>query len=216
VTRVVVVDDHPIVRSGMVALLASDPAFDVVASAGTVAEALGLTESSHDAPAPELAVIDLRLPDGDGVDLAVALRRRWPDLKVLVLTMHAEEDSVMRALAAGLHGYVLKDADPEAILAAVHQVTAGSLVIGRGADAGVRAAAGSVPHTSSATLGALNTREREILGLLASGLPTAQVASRLYLAPKTIRNRLSEILDKLGVATREEAIQLARAAGLGR
>jgi DNA-binding NarL/FixJ family response regulator len=216
VTRVVVVDDHPIVRSGMAALLASDPAFDVVATAGTVAEALQLTEPSHDAPTPDLAVIDLRLPDGDGVDLAVALRRRWPDLKVLVLTMHAEDDSVMRALAAGLHGYVLKDADPEAILAAVHQVTAGALVIGRGADAGVRAAANNEPPTSSGALATLNTREREILELLASGLATAQVASRLYLAPKTIRNRLSEILDKLGVSTREEAIQLARTAGLGR
>lgn len=215
-TRVLVVDDHPIVRSGMAALLASEPAFDVVASAGTVAEALRLTEPSHDAPTPDLAIIDLRLPDGDGVDLAMALRRRWPELKVLVLTMHAEDDSVMRAVAAGLHGYVLKDADPEAILAAVHQVTAGALVIGRGADAGVRAAACSEPSTSSAALGALNTREREILELLASGLPTAQVASRLYLAPKTIRNRLSEILDKLGVDTREEAIQLARAAGLSR
>ena len=215
-TRVVVVDDHPIVRAGMVALLASDPGFDVAWTAGNVTEALLLSEPPHDSPAPDVAIIDLRLPDGDGVDLAAALRRRWPDLKVLVLTMHAEDASVMRALAAGLHGYVLKDADPDAILAAVHQVTTGALVIGRGADAGLRAAAGGEPTTSSAALGALNSREREILELLASGLPTAQVASRLYLAPKTIRNRVSEILVKLGVATREEAIQLARAAGLGR
>jgi len=135
------------------------------------------------APTADLAVIDLRLPDGDGVDLAVALRRRWPDLKVLVLTMHAEDNSVMRALAAGLHGYVLKDADPEAILAAVHQVTAGVLVIGRAPAPAPQPAAS---HPSSAALLALNTREREILELLASGLATAQVASRLYLATKTI------------------------------
>jgi DNA-binding NarL/FixJ family response regulator len=211
----VVVDDHPIVRSGMTALLASDPAFEVVAAAGTVAEALQLVESLE-GPPPDLAIIDLRLPDGDGVDLALAWRGRWPRLKVLVLTMHAEDESVRRALAAGLHGYLLKDADPEAILAAAHQVTAGALVIGRGADAGVRAAAGSRPEPSAAALGVLNTREREILGLLASGLPTAQVASRLYLAPKTIRNKVSEILGKLGLTTREEAIELARTAGLGR
>jgi DNA-binding NarL/FixJ family response regulator len=216
VTRVVVIDDHPIVRAGLAALLASDPAFDVVATAGSFTEAMQLATPPHDTPAPDLAIIDLRLPDGDGVDLAVAWRQHWPDLKVLVLTMHAEDDSVMRALAAGVHGYVLKDSDPGAILAAAHQVTAGVLVIGPGADAGVRAVAGGQPAASSAVLGALNTRDREILELLATGLPTAQVASRLYLAPKTIRNRVSEILNKLGVATREEAIQLARSAGLGR
>lgn len=216
-TRVAVIDDHPIVRAGLVALLTSDPAFDVVATAGTVSEAMALTEPSRDEPVPELAIIDLRLPDGDGVDLAVVWRRHWPDLKVLVLTMHAEDDSVMRALAAGLHGYVLKDSAPAAILSAAHQVTEGVLVIGRGADAGVRAAAGGQPTTTSpAVLGALDARDREILELLAAGLPTAQVAGRLYLAPKTIRNRVSEILNKLGVATREEAIEIARGAGLGR
>jgi DNA-binding NarL/FixJ family response regulator len=120
---------------------------------------------------------------------------------------------VIQSLASGLDGYLLKDADPEDVLAAIHSAAGGSLVVGRGASAVVVAAAPSAPRTDA--LAALDARDLEILDLLVDGLPTSQVAARLYLAPKTIRNRISEMLGKLGVATRDEAIALGQSAGRG-
>jgi DNA-binding NarL/FixJ family response regulator len=132
---------------------------------------------------------------------------------VLILTMNADEATVIRSLASGLDGYLLKDADPEDFLAAVHSAASGALVVGRGASAVVVAAAASAPRQDA--LAVLDARELEILELMVRGLPTSQVAARLYLAPKTIRNRVSEILAKLGVSSRDEAIALGRAGGLG-
>jgi DNA-binding NarL/FixJ family response regulator len=208
--NVVVVDDHPVVLAGLAALLASDPQLDVVGTARSVTAALELPVE----PIPAVAVLDLQLPDGDGIGLGEQLKNRWPGLRVLILTMHADEAAVMRSLASGLDGYLLKDADPEDVLAAVHSAAGGALVIGRGASAAVVAAASAAPRRDA--LAVLDARDLEILELLVRGLPTSQVAARLYLAPKTIRNRVSDMLGKLGVGTRDEAISLARSAGLGR
>lgn len=207
-SRVLVVDDHPIVLTGLVALLDSDPGLDVVATARSATEARALPDSTS----PTVAVLDLQLPDGDGISLGIALRERWPDLRVLVLTMHADDATVVRSLASGLSGYLLKDSDPEDVLAAVHSAARGALVVGPGASGAVVAAAASAPRTDR--LAGLDSRDLELLELLVQGLPTSQIASRLYLAPKTIRNRVSELLGRLGAASREEAVTMARAAGL--
>ena len=208
--RVLVVDDHPVVLTGLEALIGSDPGLSVVGSARSAAEVRGLPDDAE----PAVAVLDLQLPDGDGITLGVELKRRWPGLRVLILTMHADEATVISSLASGLDGYLLKDADPEDVLAAVHSAAGGSLVVGRSVSAVVVAAAASAPRTDA--LGALDARDLEILELLVDGLPTSQVAARLYLAPKTIRNRISEMLGKLGVTSRDDAIALGRSAGLGR
>lgn len=207
---VLVVDDHPLVLTGLTALIDSDPQLAIVGSARTVASAQALRPE----PAPDVAVLDLQLPDGDGVALGVALKRRWPGLRVLLLTMHLDEATVIRSLANGLDGYLLKDADPEDVLAAIHSAAGGSMVIGRGATAAVVAAAATAPRTDA--LAALDARDLEILELMVAGLPVSQIAGRLYLAPKTIRNRMSDLLGKLGVSSRDEAIALGRAGGLGR
>jgi DNA-binding NarL/FixJ family response regulator len=209
VIGVLVVDDHPVVLAGLAALIASDPQLTVVATAKSAGEARDLPEDVE----PRVAVLDLQLPDGDGISLGTELKQRWPDLRVLILTMHADEATVIQSLASGLDGYLLKDADPEDVLAAVHSAAAGSMVVGRSVSAFVVAAAASAPRTDA--LGVLDARDLEILELIVDGLPTSQIAARLYLAPKTIRNRVSEMLGKLGVATREDAITLARAGGLG-
>ena len=128
--------------------------------------------------------------------------------------MHADDRAVIRSLGAGLDGYLLKDSDPEDVLAAIHTAARGALVLGRGASDAVVAAAASAPPAGA--LAALDARDLEILRLLVEGLPTSQVAARLFLAPKTVRNRVSEMLTKLGVATRDEAIALGQARGLGR
>jgi DNA-binding NarL/FixJ family response regulator len=127
----------------------------------------------------------------------------------VVFTMHADDQFVVRSLGSGLDGYLLKDSDPDDVLAAIHSAARGNLVIGRGAQAAVFAAAAAAPGPGP--LAALDSRDLEILELLAQGLTTSQVAGRLFLAPKTIRNRVSEMLGKLGVATRDEAIALIRA-----
>jgi DNA-binding NarL/FixJ family response regulator len=207
-TKVLLVDDHPIVLSGLSALVESEDGLGLVAAARTAAEARAvLTE-------PDVAVIDLELPDGDGIDLGAALKLAWPTLRVIVFTMHADDQAVIRSLGAGLDGYLLKDSDPEDVLAAIHTAARGALVLGRGASDAVVAATASAPPTGG--LAALDARDLEILELLVEGLPTSQVAARLFLAPKTVRNRISHMLTKLGVATRDEAIAVGQAGGLGR
>jgi len=206
--RVMIVDDHPIVLSGLSALVESDDRLSLVAAAKTCAEALAATQE------PDVAVVDLDLPDGDGIELGISLKRTWPALRVVLLTMHADDQAVLRSLGAGMDGYLLKDSDPEDVLAAIHTAARGALVLGKGASAAVVTAAASAPRTDALTV--LDARDLEILELLAQGLPTSQVASRLFLAPKTIRNRVSEMLAKLNVETRDEAVALARAGGLGR
>jgi DNA-binding NarL/FixJ family response regulator len=207
-TRVMLVDDHPIMLSGLSALVESEDGLELVATARTAAEARAVTIE------PDVAVLDLGLPDGDGIELGATLKLTWPGLRVVVLTMHADDQAVIRSLAAGLDGYLLKDSDPEDVLAAIHSAARGALVLGRGASGAVVAVAASAPRTDA--LGALDARDLEILELLVQGLPTSQVAARLFLAPKTVRNRVSEMLAKLGVASRDEAIALGQAGGLGR
>jgi DNA-binding NarL/FixJ family response regulator len=204
---VLLVDDHPIVLSGLSALVQSDDGLKLLAAARSVAEASAVLAI------PDVALVDLDLPDGDGISLGVILKSRWPAVRVVVLTMHADDQAVMRSVGAGLDGYLLKDADPEDILAAIHTVARGTMVLGRGATAAVVAAAAVAPRTDG--LARLDARELEILALLLQGLTTSQAAARLFLAPKTIRNRVSDIVGKLGVASREDAIEFARASGLG-
>jgi DNA-binding NarL/FixJ family response regulator len=203
---VLLVDDHPIVLSGLAALVQSDDDLQLLATARSVAEASAVSVT------PDVALVDLDLPDGDGISLGQDLKARWPAARVVMLTMHADDQAVVRSLGAGLDGYLLKDADPEDILAAIHSVAGGTMVLGQGATAAVVAAAVVAPRTDA--LARLDAREREILDLLVQGLTTAQVAARLFLAPKTIRNRISDLVGKLGVASREEAIELARASHL--
>jgi DNA-binding NarL/FixJ family response regulator len=207
-TRVLVVDDHPIVLSGLAALVESEEDLELVGAARNVAEALAIEDEV------DVAVVDLRLPDGDGIDLGVELKARRQRVRVVVLTMHADEGSVMRCLGSGLDGYLLKDSDPEDVLTAIHSAARGTLVLGKGASAPIVAVASTAPRTDAVT--ALDARDLEILELLARGLPTSQVAARLFLAPKTVRNRVSAMLGKLEVESREDAIALGRAAGLGR
>jgi DNA-binding NarL/FixJ family response regulator len=209
VTTVVVVDDHPVVLAGLTAMFEAAEDLDPVGAAGSVAEAMALDLAEP----PDVCVVDLRLPDGDGITLATRLKERWPGTRTLVLTMDSDPSSVIRGLGHGIDGYLLKDSDPGELLSAVRAAAAGTLVLGRGASAHVAAAAAALPPTEP--LAALDARDREILGLLVEGLSVSQTAARLFLAPKTIRNRISEMIAKLGVETRDEAVAIGRAGGLG-
>lgn len=211
--RVVVVDDHPVVLAGLTALIDADSTMTVVGSAATAQAARSLTESLAAGAEPDVCVLDLQLPDGDGISLGAALKRRWPATRVLVLTMTSDPGAVIRSLGAGLDGYLLKDSDPAELRAAIHSAAVGSTVLGRGASGPLVVAATVLPDANP--LAALDARDREILTLLVQGLGPSQIAGRLFLAPKTVRNRMSAMLDKLGVTTREDAIAIGLAGGLG-
>ena len=211
--RVLVVDDHPVVLAGLTALIEADPTMNVVGSATSAGEAQSLAEALASDGEPDVCVLDLQLPDGDGISLGVTLKRRWPATRVLVLTMASDPGSVIRTLGAGLDGYLLKDSDPAELRAAIHSAAQGSTVLGRGASGPVVVAATVLPDANP--LAALDARDREILTLLVQGLGPSQIAGRLFLAPKTVRNRMSAMLAKLGVTTREDAIAIGVAGGLG-
>jgi DNA-binding NarL/FixJ family response regulator len=202
------VDDHPVFLEGLQGLFAAEPWVGGLAVARTGAEAMRRCADSQ----PDVAVVDLRLPDGDGVELTRRLLASRPRLRVLILTMHADSDAVLRALASGAAGYLLKDAEPEDVRAAVRQIARGGMVLGAGVADPLRQSMGG----TGPDLSALRPRDRELLALLASGLPTAVIASRLHVSPKTVRNRLSELFGRLGITSRAEAIVIARDAGLGR
>lgn len=207
--RVLLVDDHPVVLLGMTGLLQRERWVCAIETAGDGQTALRTAATFR----PTLAVVDLRLPDLDGVDLVRRLIAQDPALRVCVLTMHVGTEQVLQALASGAVGYLLKDSPPDEVRGCLRQVAEGTLVL---APPAAMVVTGSLPGGgATVALPDLTARESEVLDLLARGLPTQVIADRLHLAPKTVRNRLSEVFAKLGVQTRGEAMALARDAGLG-
>jgi DNA-binding NarL/FixJ family response regulator len=208
--RILIADDHLVVRRGMAALLSSLDGIEVVGEAGDGAEAVREAQLLR----PDVVVMDIQMPTMDGVEATRRLCAALPGIAVLVLTMFEDDETVLSAIRAGARGYLLKGAGQEEILTAIRAVTTGQLVIGPSV------AARLVEHLSAPApvtepFPELTAREREILALVAGGHGNAVIAVQLGLAAKTVGNHVSAILAKLGVAGRGEAVQLARQAGLG-
>lgn len=208
--RVVVADDHPIVRDGLTALLRSIPGFAVVGVAATGRDAVREVLLTK----PDVIVLDLRMPDLDGFAATRQIVRAAPTVAVLVLTMFEDDDSVFAAMRAGACGYLVKGAEQDHIVRAIRSVAAGEAVFGPGVAQRVlgffRAAPAADPFPE------LSAREREILDLLAAGLSNAAIGHRLGVAAKTVANNISTIFTKLRVVDRKQAMVRARDAGLGR
>ncbi|GHB58212.1 DNA-binding response regulator [Streptomyces viridiviolaceus] len=213
--RIVVVDDHPVFRMGMTALLGSLPGLSVVAEAESMETALTAARVRQ----PDVVVMDLHLGDHapSGVVATRELLRVRPDTAVLVVTMLDDDDSVFAAMRAGARGYLLKGASPTEVERAVRAVANGEVILGPAVAS--RAVAHLTGRRSTgggpSALPELTTREREVLDLVARGLDNLAISRRLMLSPKTVRNHLSNILAKLQAASRAEAIVRARQAGLG-
>ena len=209
--RVILADDHPVVRAGLAALLASLPDIEVVAVAANGRDAVKETVLHR----PDVAILDLQMPEVDGFAATREISRLAPEVAVLVLTMFDDEDSVFAAMRAGARGYVVKGAEQEEIARAIHAVAAGEAIFSPGVAQRVLRFFAAPPRVSD-PFPELTAREREILVLLAGNLGNAAIAARLGLSPKTVSNHLSSIFTKLCVADRAGAILRAREAGLDR
>ncbi|MFI1415949.1 response regulator [Streptomyces sp. NPDC020707] len=211
--RVVIADDHPMYRYGLAAVLAADGSADVVAEAGDGDGLLAAVERT----APDVVVTDLAMPGLDGTAATRALLARHPALGVLVLTMHEDDEALFGALRAGARGYLLKDADSADIVRAVLTVAAGDAVYGRAVAHRIIAFfTGTHRAYAAQVFPELTEREREVLDLVALGHGNHQIAGRLVLSEKTVRNHVSAILFKLQVSDRAAAVARARDAGMGR
>ncbi len=210
--RVLLADDHPMVRYGIAVVLADDPDVELVGEAADGTELLAMLESC----APDVVVTDLAMPGMDGLSALRELRRRRPDLPVLVLTMHADEESLFAALRAGASGYLVKGADRAELVRAILSVAAGDAVYGAAVAGRITAFfTGARDTYSAAVFPELTEREREVLELVATGCRNSEIAARLGLSDKTVRNHVSAVLLKLHVPDRTAAALRAREAGLG-
>jgi DNA-binding NarL/FixJ family response regulator len=206
VTRVLVVDDHPVFRDGLAALLASLPDIDVAAVAADGPEALTAL-STHDV---DVVLMDLNLKTTSGVEVTAEIAKRPDSPAVLVVTMVDDDDTIVAALRAGARGYVLKGATGDDIAAAVRTVAAGGAVFGPGVAAQVLAMNARVLPEPQLDTKALTDREHDVLALIAKGSSNAQIARELGLSHKTVQNYVSRILDKLQLADRTQAALLAQ------
>lgn len=205
--RVVLVDDHAVVRRGLIDLLDERPEIAVVGEAGTVAQAVEVSLQTR----PDVVVMDLRLPDGTGVEACRQIRERLPDTKVLVLTSHADQNALFAAVMAGASGYLLKDLNPRAIQDAVLTVARGGSLLDPSMATEVlnRLRRGQASHPADDAFASLSPQEDRILEMIADGLTNNEIAEKLGLAEKTVKNYVSQIYAKLNVERRSQAARLA-------
>jgi DNA-binding NarL/FixJ family response regulator len=206
VTRVLIVDDHPVFRDGLAGLLATVPEVQVVGTAGTAEEAIAAVNETW----PDVVLMDINLPGASGVEATRWVMQIAPATAVLVISMVDDDDSVFAALAAGARGYVLKGASATEITAALSTVAAGGAVFGAGVASRMLARTPAPPSGSLPGQGDLTAREREVLDLLAEGASNRQIARALGVSLKTVQNHVSRILDKLQAPDRTQAVLRAR------
>jgi two-component system response regulator DevR len=198
--RILVVDDHEIVRRGLVTLLNGEEDLEVVGEAGSVEAAIRRVGYDR----PEVVVMDVRLPDGTGIEACREIRARWPEVRVLMLTSFADEEALFASIVAGASGYVLKRVDAHQLTDSIRRVGAGeSLLDPTMTEHVFRKIRGDEP--SDPLVARLSPQERKILDLISEGLTNKEIAEELFLAEKTVKNYVSNLLNKLGMTRRTEA-----------
>ncbi len=215
VIRVVIADDHPVYRDGLARLLSDSGGFDVVGAASDGEEAVALA----DALAPDVVVMDLRMPRLDGIEATRRITSASPHIGIVVLSMFEDDALVFAAVRAGARGYLLKDADDEQVGSVVRGIARGEAIFGPGTaqrllDLLTKSPAPTSP-TTPVVFPELTAREREVLELLAQGRRNSDIADALFLSERTVRNYVSNIFTKLQVGDRAQAIAAARDAGIG-
>jgi DNA-binding NarL/FixJ family response regulator len=211
VWRVLVVDDHPLFRFGVCAMLAAEPSIEVVGEAASGMNAVSATAALR----PDVVIMDLQLPDISGAAATSQIMAEAPETGVLILTMSDEDESVVAAMRAGARGYLLKDADPEEIILAVQAVARQEAIFGQVIATRLLGFFTDPTPCVPPVFPELTVREREVLTLIAQGHSNSSIARTLSLSTKTVRNHISSVFAKLGVSDRAQAIVRAREAGLG-
>jgi DNA-binding NarL/FixJ family response regulator len=206
VIRVLVVDDHPIVRQGLVGVLSDEDDLEVVGEAGSGREAIAAAARLR----PDVVLLDLEMDDVDGVEAIPQLRTVHPDVEVLVFTAYDTDERVLGAIRAGARGYLLKGASSDEIARAIRSVAAGGSYL-EPRVASTLLAEVNAPRQASPTL---SEREREVLRLVADGLPTKQIANSLSISERTVKFHVNSIFHKLGADNRAQAVALAAQRGL--
>jgi len=209
--RVLVVDDHPLFRFGLCTVLAAEPSIVVIGEAANGRDAISAARTFE----PDVVVMDLHLPDIDGIEATRQIVGERQHTGVMVLTMFNDTESVFAAMRAGARGYLLKGSGQEEIIRAVHAVGRGEAIFGPDIATRVLGFFNNGPAASDPIFPELTSREREVLALIADGESNPTIARRLSLSPKTVRNHVSSIFTKLHVADRAQAIVRARKAGMG-
>jgi DNA-binding NarL/FixJ family response regulator len=208
--RVLLADDHPFFLSGVRTLLSTQPGIEVVGEARTGEAAIALAEQTQ----PDVVLMDIHMPGVNGIEATRQIVQTSPHIRVLMLTMFEDDDSVFAALRAGASGYLLKGADKDDLLRAIQAVHRGEAIFGPGIARRVLMFF-TTPRIKPNAFPELTEREREVLDLIARGLNNAAISQRLVLSHKTVRNHISNIFSKLQVADRAQAIVRAREGGLG-
>lgn len=198
--RVFLLDDHEVVRRGLAELLSLEADIVVVGEAGTAREAIPRIKATR----PDVAVLDVRLPDGSGVEVCREVRSQNPEIKALMLTSYADDEALFDSIMAGAAGYCLKDIRGHDLVGAVRSVAAGSSLLDAAATSRVLARLRGNQEADN-RLGSLSSQERRILELIGEGLTNRQIGDRMHLAEKTVKNYVSSLLAKLGMARRTQA-----------
>ena len=211
--RILVAEDHPLFRKGVISLLSYIPDFEVVGEAATGEEAAAWAAELQ----PDVVLMDLQMPGMGGIEATRKITHESPSARVLVVTLFEDDDSVFMALKAGARGYVLKDADEEELVRAIRAVGRGEAIFSPAVATRVLSyfSSSSPKSAQSQAFPTLTDRERDILNLIAQGYPNPSIARELSLSTKTVGNYVSSIFTKLQVADRAQAIVRAREAGLG-
>jgi two-component system, NarL family, response regulator DevR len=199
-TRIFLLDDHEIVRRGLRELLDAEDDLEVTGEASTAEEALARIPATR----PDVAVLDVRLPDGNGVEVCREIRSRHPEIQCLMLTSYADDEALFDAIMAGASGYVLKQVRGAELIDGIRRVASGQSLLDPSVTKRVLERLRSAPEEDERLAG-LTEQERKILALLADGLTNRQIAEQLYLAEKTVKNYVSNLLAKLGMHRRTEA-----------
>jgi DNA-binding NarL/FixJ family response regulator len=210
--RIVVADDHPLYRDGLRALAERTPELDLVGEAATGIEAVEVVERT----APDVVLMDLRMPGMTGIEATQAILERRPETRILILTMSENDDSLFAAMRAGARGYLPKDADSGELVHAIRAAAVGEVIFGQSIAARLQAFFAASRAPTADPFPELTEREAEVLELIAQGRSNTAIAERLGISDKTVRNHVANVFNKLRVADRAQAIVRAREAGLGR
>ena len=206
--KVFLVDDHEVVRRGLIDLLSADPDLEVIGEAGSVAHALAQIPALQ----PDVAVLDVRLPDGNGIELCRELLSKMPDLRCLMLTSFTSDEAMLDAILAGASGYVVKDIRGMELAQAIKEVGAGKSLLDNRAAAALMSKlreSSKSDESEDDRLRDLSPTERTLLELLGEGLTNREIGERMFLAEKTVKNYVSRLLAKLGMHRRTQAALLA-------